>query len=111
MKWTIAGLFVTLAIGFGGYYGWMMLPPEWRIKVAGWKTNILGTVVTFAPDVITLLTYVQSIGYQWEPSPEVNIAMKVIGGAIFALRFITRDENKEDLASRGKATDFNQDGV
>jgi hypothetical protein len=37
--------------------------------------------------------------------------MKVIGGAIFALRFITRDENKEDLASRGKATDFNQDGV
>jgi hypothetical protein len=97
MKWTVIGLFVTLAIGFGGYYGWMALPAEWRSKVAGWKTNGLAAIVTFSPDVLTLLTYAQAFSENLEPSPEVNIAMKVIGGLIFALRFITRDENKENL--------------
>lgn len=95
--WMIGGWVLMLVIGVGVYYGWTVLPAEWRAKVAGVKTTSFAAVVAFAPDLLTILVELQAMSYMWEPSPTINIVMKVVAGLIIALRYITSHEQKEDL--------------
>jgi hypothetical protein len=96
--WAVIGSwFAFIVLGIVVYYLYTRyMPTSVRDYLKGLKTTVLGVIVGVAPDVMSLLVTLQTMGSDWEPTPQMTQVLHGIGMVIVVLRFITDREHKED---------------
>jgi hypothetical protein len=96
MIWFLVSWVATVALAVACYFAYVKwMPGKFASTLSGWKTNVFGTIVAVAPDILTLLTGVQALGESWEPSQTVTWVMRGIGVTTVVLRMITSKEQRE----------------